>query len=147
MFWILTGMILLADRLLKIYIVGHFSLHESHPIIAGMVSLLYVQNRGAAFSILSGQKWLLLGISILTICGILWYRHRHPLKRSIDMALGCVVGGALGNMIDRIYWGYVVDYISVGWWPVFNLADIAIVCGGAWLFLGIVFESRAEEKP
>ncbi len=147
MFWILSGTILIADRLIKNYIVAHFALHESKPIIDGMVSLLYVQNRGAAFSMLSGQRWLLLAISMLTVCGILWYRRRYHLKPRIDLALGCVLGGALGNMIDRFYLGYVIDYICIGWWPVFNLADVAIVCGGIWLFLGVLLDHKAEDRP
>ncbi len=146
MFWLFAGAVLVADRLLKLYIDRHFALHESHTVIEGVLSLLYVRNEGAAFSLLSGQRWLLLMVAGITVCGILWYRRRTHLKPAVDIALGCVVGGAFGNMIDRVMQGYVIDYISVGWWPVFNLADMAIVSGGIWLFICVVRQDRAKTE-
>ena len=146
MFWFFAGAVLVADRLLKLYIDHHFAVHESRSVIQGVLSILYVRNEGAAFSLLSGQRWLLLIIAAITVCAILWYRHGTHLKTSADIALGCVVGGAFGNMIDRVMQGYVIDYISVGWWPVFNLADMAIVGGGIWLFISIIRQDRARNR-
>ena len=145
MFWIFAGVILAADRVLKNYIDAHFLLHESQPLIDGLISLLYVQNKGAAFSMLSGQRWFLLAVALVTVGGILYYRYRFKPQKQMNMALGCIVGGAVGNMIDRFLYGYVIDYVSIGWWPVFNLADVAIVCGGAWLFLLILLSKEEKE--
>ncbi len=146
MFWFFAGVVLVADRLLKLYIDHHFAVHESRSVIQGVLSILYVRNEGAAFSLLSGQRWLLLVIAAITVCAILWYRRGTHLKPDVDIALGCVVGGAFGNMIDRVMQGYVIDYISVGWWPVFNLADMAIVGGGIWLFISIIRQDRARGR-
>ena len=103
---------------------------QRHELAGRFLALEYVENRGAAFGILPGQTLVLTAVALLVTVGVvgLMYREapRHPLSA---VAAGMVAGGALGNIIDRVRLGYVVDYIAVGLWPRFNLADVAITLG------------------
>ena len=103
-----------------------------HPFL----SFMYVENRGAAFGIFQNQKWLLFSLSFIIIAYLFYfyYKHKNALKFMEKLSLNFIIAGALGNMIDRIGRGYVVDYISVVFpngyhFPVFNLADICVVLG------------------
>lgn len=77
----------------------------------------YSVNTGAAFGILKGQQWLLILISLVVIFLLIYYHKEYPL------ALGFILGGAVGNLIDRVFLGYVIDFIDLGFWPSFNVAD------------------------
>lgn len=130
----------LLDRLTKSWIVESFSLHESRPVWPGVISITYVENTGAAFSLLTQHTQLLSIASVVVILMVLWlaWHSRSPLVR---LALGLVLGGAFGNLSDRVLRGAVVDFIDLHFWPVFNVADMAIVCGVlllayVWLFRG-----------
>ncbi len=144
LFWICAALAFFLDRIVKQYVIGHFVLHEGHDVLEGILSFVYVQNQGAAFSMLSGQRWLLLLIAAAAVGAILWYRRGGRLGRWMDSLLGMVVGGAIGNMVDRFFYGYVVDFISIGWWPVFNVADMMIVGGGIGLLICVVWKDMGQ---
>ena len=112
-----------------------------------LVAFEYVENRGAAFGILPGRTTLLTLVALaMTIAATVLMMHearRHPVGAA---GIGLVVGGALGNVVDRIRLGYVVDYIAVGVWPKFNLADTAITIGIALLLWSGIREEAAERQ-
>lgn len=122
----------LLDRLIKNKIQHGMHLGESVPVIDQVFHITYVQNAGAAFSLFHSQPQLLLSVTVLLFAGFLVY----CLKKSVDhwmepLAMGLILGGALGNIIDRMMIGRVVDYLDVTCinYPVFNLADAGIFCG------------------
>jgi signal peptidase II len=143
-FWLSILAAVLLDRLTKLWVLGHFQALDSYPLIDGLVSITLVRNYGAAFGVLSGQRWLFMGIAGLTLAGMTWFYFRYRPGRLMQLAVGCIGGGAAGNMIDRICYGSVVDFVSVGWWPVFNVADMAIVSGCAGLFLLVWREKEGD---
>lgn len=154
---ILLGVVVL-DQLSKAALQRSLELHEYRPLIDGLVSISHVRNRGAAFGLLSEaglryQGEILSGVSLLALVAIAVYAWRLPAEARLPrLALACVLGGAIGNLVDRVRFGYVVDFIHVYWkqhsWPDFNLADSAISLGVALLLLDMLRSSRrAEPAP
>lgn len=143
-FWITAGAVLILDRISKIWIMNHIQLGDSWVLINGLLNLSYLHNRGAAFGIMQGKAWLFLTLAAIVIAAAVYYNSKYHPKRWIQYALALIVGGSLGNLIDRLMYRSVVDFISVGWFPVFNVADMAIVCGGA-LFMLYILKSDLFE--
>ena len=124
------------DQAIKWLVTTHMALNSAVPVWPGVVELLYVQNRGAAFSILLNQRVLLTVVAFFVIGVIIYADRRYARgKRGLQVALGMLLGGAIGNLIDRIRLGYVVDYvyIKIIHYPVFNLADSSIVLSVVYL--------------
>lgn len=136
--------VLAADLITKIVAVALIEPGDPVEIIGDTVTFKLVRNSGAAFSMATGYTWILTLIALAVVAGIIRYSHRLG---SIwwALGLGLVLGGALGNLIDRIFRapgplrGHVVDFMSVGWWPVFNVADSAVVCGAIGLVVLTLF--------
>ncbi len=104
----------------------------SIPLLGGWVKLTYVQNRGAAFGLFQNQSLFFIAVGVLVVGGILIGQRFVPAhKTSLAICLGMQLGGALGNLIDRLRFGHVFDFVDLTYWPVFNVADSAIVVGVA----------------
>jgi signal peptidase II len=131
LFWIAALIGLVADRLTKLWIVRNFELNQTLPILEGIFHLTFVTNKGAAFSLFSEQggwlRWLSLAVSL----GLLALGLLSRLSRWEQVGYGCILAGALGNGIDRFFFGEVVDFLDfrIIRFPVFNLADISINIG------------------
>jgi signal peptidase II len=130
----IAGTILATDLLTKILAVANIEPGRPVWLIGDLVSLRLVRNPGAAFSMATGMTWLLTLVAVGVVIGVV--RIGRTLRSPWwALGLGLVLGGALGNLVDRFFrapgvmQGHVVDFVSVGWWPVFNVADSAIVCG------------------
>ena len=142
-------LIVVADQVTKFLVDSVMELHDSRSIVDGLVSLTYVQNRGAAFGLLSQadlphQPALFIGVSLLALAAIATYAARLPVtQRLAQTALTLVLAGAVGNLIDRVRLGYVIDFVDVYWrahhWPAFNVADSAISVGVCLLVLDVVW--------
>ncbi len=141
LFWrgvALAAVIIVLDQASKLWIVHGLDLPRLEKIeISGIFDLTYVENRGASFGMLHGLRWLLAIISLGVSLGLAWWLGR--LKRPIAViGVGLIIGGALGNLYDRLAYGYVVDFLDFSglWFPwVFNIADAAINVGIAFLLL------------
>jgi len=142
--------IVAADQLTKYLTVTHIPLYGKAPLLPGVVQLTYVQNTGAAWSILSGQQWLFVLIFLVLTALLLWEYFKKPLPftRLERWLLAAVYGGGLGNMIDRVRLGYVVDMIETTFveFPVFNVADCFITCGCILLIVHLVLFNKAFWK-
>lgn len=127
------------DQLTKWYVWTHFLLGESRPALGTLFSWTYCHNTGGAFSILSGSRWFFLAAGAIISAFLIYSLPRvakgHPAPA---IAHALILGGAIGNMIDRSLYGYVVDFIDFHWWPVFNLADSAITVGITLLAISIL---------
>ena len=121
-----------ADQAVKYYVVTHLALYESAPLLPGLVELYYIRNTGGGFSILSGHTWLLtlLTAAVMVVVAVLLVRRTFPHPLAM-WTLTLILGGGLGNLIDRVRLGYVVDMFNFQFisFPVFNVADILVVCG------------------
>ncbi|SMC07640.1 signal peptidase II [Sulfobacillus thermosulfidooxidans DSM 9293] len=127
---VIGTVILASDLLIQSRVSATMVPGQSIPILPPVLSLTYVLNNGAAFSLLRGGTPLFILVAFALLIGIGIYTWRHPHMPSLMViALGLLAGGSAGNLWDRIIWGRVIDYIHVIDWPVFNLADSAIVVG------------------
>jgi len=132
----LAGVIVVLDHLTKLLVQRTFTLHESLTVTP-FFNLVLVHNRGAAFSFLSDaggwQRELFIAIALAAAAWIAWLLRRHAREKRFSLALSLILGGAIGNVIDRVLHGAVVDFLdfhALGWhWPAFNVADIGISCG------------------
>ena len=144
------------DQLTKYLVVSNMALHESIDIIPGVFRFTYIQNDGAAFGALDNARWVFMVLSTVAIIGILVYMFwKKPQNKLMLSALILIVSGGIGNMIDRIALGYVIDFLDFCafpkvWMWVFNVAD-SFVCIGAgllilWLVLDMIREHKAEKE-
>ena len=137
---LLSGVVVALDQVSKYVAVA--ALADKPPLeVTSFFNLLLVYNRGAAFSFLASaggwQRELFTGIALVASAWIIWLLYRHAQQTLFSLALALVLGGAIGNVIDRLMIGAVVDFLdfhALGWhWPAFNVADSAITCGAALL--------------
>ena len=140
---------LIADQFTKILILGYYQLGDS-TVITSFFNIVRVHNTGAAFSFLADasgwQRWFFTGIGVVAVGVILWMLKAHPGQKLFSFALACILGGAVGNVIDRVRYGYVVDFLDFYWgtwhFPAFNIADSAISVGAACLILDELLRVR-----
>lgn len=127
------------DQATKAWIVaaiGPGSGERELALVGSTLRFVYVENRGAAFGLWQGQGLTLTLLAVAVLIGLVWYVARAEERTGwLTAGLGLIAGGALGNLADRIRLGYVVDFVAVGWWPRFNLADCAITLGVVCLLL------------
>ena len=137
--WLGLALILLiADQFTKILILGDYQLGDS-TVVTSFFNIVRAHNTGAAFSFLADasgwQRWFFTGIGVVAVGVILWMLKAHPGQKLFSFALACILGGAVGNVIDRVRYGYVVDFLDFYWgtwhFPAFNIADSAISVGAA----------------
>ena len=150
MHWLAIALVLvLADQFTKILVLGSFQLGEG-KLVTGFFNLVRVHNAGAAFSFLAGasgwQRWFFTALGLVAAVVIVWMIKSHPGQRLFCLAMAGILGGAVGNVIDRVLYGYVVDFLDFHWagmhFPAFNLADSAITLGAAGLILDELLRVR-----
>lgn len=146
---IIAGAIVIFDQLAKILVINNIGPTDCFHIIPGLFDFVYVKNTGAAFSMLSDSTGILSIVSIVFCVGVLlyWYKKK-PASTLLRLSLCLLFAGAFGNAIDRIFRGFVVDFISTAFmnFPVFNIADIAITFGAALLIIYFIFFDKDEEN-
>lgn len=145
-YWVSLAAVLVLDQWSKWMVASHMDLFDSIPIIPGMLWFTYVHNRGAAFSMLEGGTLFFIISAVLIIVGITVYNVLTRLDPMARIVTGLIVGGAAGNFIDRWRFGYVMDFIDIHIWPVFNVADMALTCGGILFFIYFLQQERANVK-
>ncbi|ALC15274.1 lipoprotein signal peptidase [Desulfuromonas soudanensis] len=151
---LVSAVILVVDQATKLYIDSRFLLHESVQVVENFFHITYVRNKGAAFGILSDSPLRIpffITVALVAALGILWYLSRTRAdQRLLHFALALVFSGAVGNLIDRIRLGEVIDFLDVHWyrhhWPAFNVADSAITVGVALMLLDMWQEERKSKN-
>ena len=138
--------IVAADQITKYLVVANIPLYGDVSFLPGVLGLTYVQNTGAAFSAFQGMQWLFAVIFLLFTAAVLWEYFKKPMgfTRFERWCIAAIYGGGLGNMIDRVRLGYVVDMLETEFmsFPVFNLADCFISCGCVLLMAHLAFFNR-----
>ncbi|MDY0383705.1 signal peptidase II [Trichlorobacter sp.] len=141
---------LVADQASKLYIHGSMSLHQSIPVLDGLFNITYLRNKGAAFSFLANASWRIPFFITVTLVAavviLVVLRKLRVDQRLAQVALAMIFSGAIGNLIDRIRLGEVIDFLDVYWksyhWPAFNVAD-SLICVGVAL---VAFDMLQEER-
>lgn len=143
MTWIIIISAIAADRVSKVICRQYLRPLGSIPVIKGVFHLTYVENTGAAFGMLQGNTWFLILTSVLVsavVAYLIW--KVKPENRYVKTSLALILGGALGNLVDRVLLGYVVDFLDFRIWPVFNIADSCVVVGA--ILLGYFVVVKGE---
>lgn len=143
MAYIIAALItVVIDQLTKIAIMANFKIYESRPILGQIASLTYVTNKGGAFGLLSSYPTFFVVLAILlSLAGIVFLPRIFKMRMLVQVALGLLLGGTLGNLIDRLRFGSVVDFLDFHFWPTFNVADIAI-CTGVGIIIIIIITTK-----
>jgi len=131
--------VFVADQLLKRLVEEAMVLNESRPVIQDILHLTYIENSGGAFGVLAGNQLLLMAGSVVALGVVAWMLLVQPPSKTMAAGGGLVLGGAAGNLLDRLSSGGVTDYLDFRVWPIFNLADVAIVIGVGFLVLNALF--------
>lgn len=135
-----TLAIVSVDQFTKALVRSSLEIGESHPLISGILWLTRVHNTGAAFGMFRGQRWFLIGVAVVVLGAIAWVSVRvRPESPVARLALAMISAGALGNLIDRAVLGGVTDFLDLGWFPVFNVADISLDVGVVLLVWWLLF--------
>lgn len=149
--WSLIVLIIIAlDQISKYWVVNNIGLTDSFVVIPKVIDFVYVKNTGAAFSFLSETTYgiiFLSCISVIFCVGVIWFMiKKKPQHKLLTISLALMLSGAIGNVIDRIFKGYVVDFIETTFikFPVFNIADIAITIGAALVIIYVLFFEKSK---
>jgi signal peptidase II len=159
-YFVIALIVLLLDRASKWVIVNQMALRETRSVIGDFFQITSHRNTGAAFSMFEGGRWFFVSITIVVLTGIVWYLLRmiRSKKTLMCWALALLLGGALGNFIDRVLYGEVVDFLQFNFvfdlfgkhidytFPIFNVADSGIVIGVGLVFLDTLIEWRMEKR-
>ena len=145
----MAALILLADQFTKVLMVSTYQLGEGFAVTS-FFNIVRVHNEGAAFSFLAQaggwQRWFFTGLGVVATAGMVWMLKKHPGQKLFGFAIACILGGAVGNVVDRVLYGYVVDFLDFYYagihFPAFNVADCGISVGAACLILDEVLRVR-----
>jgi signal peptidase II len=152
--WITLALVIVViDQITKYFIVQKFALHETLHITS-FFNLVYVRNAGAAFSMLADaggwQRVFFIAVALIASVWVVWLLRRYPEQKLFCLALAMILGGAVGNLIDRVLFGSVVDFVQVhyaGWYfPAFNVADSAITVGAGLMIWDSIRPQRAQQN-
>ena len=142
--------LILLDQGTKFWALTSLKPIHNMTLVEGFMDLTFVENRGVAFGMFSGQRWFILLLTGIIAAGLIWFYKAMPKKKEyfpLRVSLVMVLSGAVGNIIDRLFRGYVVDFFEFTFfeWPVFNVADIYVVVGVTLLALMILFVVKDED--
>ncbi len=139
------GMVVALDQAAKFWVASSMRIGQSIPVLDGIFHITYIENPGAAFGLFAHQRWMFLAAGgALLLIAAASYRHIRRADVLTRSGVSLLLGGAVGNLIDRVRLGRVIDFFDFRVWPVFNIADIAI-CVGVGLILCAIFRENASE--
>lgn len=147
LYLILSILFVIADQVVKMWIVNNFSLHDGMELIKGLVSILYVRNTGAAWGMFEGKMVFFYLITAVAVGTLLYLMFKEKGKSKLLLtAYSLILAGAVGNFIDRIRLGYVVDMFKFEFidFPIFNVADICLTIGVIFLFYYVIFKEQSK---
>ena len=143
---LLAVLMIVVDQVTKYYVVTHFALGESVPVLDGIFHWTFILNPGAAFGMLEGSRWVFVLIAVIVVAAM-WFLRKEIDALGLWARIGAALfaGGAIGNLIDRARQGLVIDFFDFRIWPVFNVADIAI-CTGVGLIIWSILQTEVLEN-
>lgn len=149
-YWIVSGALIAVDQWVKWWITSNLALGETQSIIPGVLSLNHIRNTGAAWSMLEGKMWFFTVVTVVAVIAIMYLmiKNRQTGSRWFMTGLALILAGAIGNFIDRVRLGYVVDMFQTDFmnFPIFNVADISLVCGVICILIYIILDEKDQVK-
>ena len=147
MFWLVIAAAVVLDVVSKQLIIATMELGQTITVIPNVFDLCYIQNHGAAFSILQGKTVFLITATVLMMAGLCVYamKMKDKISKAERIALAMIVGGGIGNLIDRVFLGYVTDFLDIHIIPIFNVADCFVTVGCFLLVIAVLTEKKEEK--
>lgn len=148
-YYIIAILLIIIDQISKWLIVQNFDLYEGKVLIPGFFSLFYIQNKGAAWGIFEGKMIFFYIITILVVGYLVYTFHKYPIKsKLVGYSFSLILAGAIGNFIDRLLNGFVVDMFRLDFinFPIFNVADVCLTIGVALMIIHVLFFEENEER-
>lgn len=143
---LIIALLVALDQAVKLWALRFLASVGSIPVIRDIFHLTYVENRGAAFGVLQNKRWFFIALTVVIVSGVMYFIYKNKgMNKYLKLSLDLVVAGAIGNLIDRVRLGFVVDFLDFRIWPVFNIADICVVVGGMALAYILLFKSDMLE--
>lgn len=145
---LLSSLIIALDQLFKFCVANNLKPNGNLTVIEGLLNFTYLENRGAAFGVLSDQRWLFILTTLLIIGFFVYIIFAKPINSKLFcFSAAFIIGGGIGNLIDRVFLGYVIDYIQLSFFPpVCNFADYCITAGTILLLIWIIFYYEKDNK-
>ena len=142
----ISSLLVAADQAVKFFVVSSMRLGESIPVMAGIFHVTYIENPGAAFGMFANQRWafIVAGVAVI-LAAVAMYRRLIRESAMVRWGAALLLGGAAGNLIDRVRLGRVIDFLDFRVWPVFNIADIGICVGVACLIYALTRDGEKEK--
>lgn len=152
LYYLLALFIIILDQLTKWLVITYMDLYEQIPIIEGFFWFTSHRNKGAAWGILQNQMTFFYIVTVIVVIGVIYYMEKHAKgDKMLSISLSLILGGALGNFIDRLFRKEVVDFLDfniLGYdYPIFNLADSALVIGVILIFIATILEEKRKDHP
>ncbi|MBR1760985.1 MAG: signal peptidase II [Schwartzia sp.] len=143
---VISSLLVAADQAVKFFVVSSMRLGESIPVMAGIFHVTYIENPGAAFGMFANQRWafIVAGVAVI-LAAVAMYRRLIRESAMVRWGAALLLGGAAGNLIDRVRLGRVIDFLDFRVWPVFNIADIGICVGVACLIYALTRDGEKEK--
>lgn len=139
--------IIIVERIIKFYIVDNLRAGESIPIVGNVLMITRSENLGAGFGMLQGQNWIFIIAAVIVLAMIVYFYNQIVYDRILVFASSFILAGTVGNMMDRIFFGHVIDYIYLSFWPTFNLSDMSLTAGVILLIIYMYYwQKEPEEK-
>ena len=143
---ILALAVIIVDRMVKFYITELLEVGEVVPVIGSFFQITRLNNMGAAFGMLQGWSWFFI-IAAVAVLGIIMISYDRIIQnRLLVFATAFILGGTVGNMLDRVFFGHVIDYINIAFWPSFNLADMSLTVGAVLLVIYFVTNENKKDE-
>lgn len=143
---VLIILLFFIDQWIKHTVVATIALGATHTVLPGVFSLTYIRNDGAAWSMLAGQQWFFLIISVAALAVMIWFLFRYRTNWQYEIGLAFMIAGTLGNFYDRLINGFVVDMFQLDFinFPIFNFADSCLTVGVIWIMVVLFLEDKSE---
>jgi signal peptidase II len=138
--------IIIVERVVKFYITENLRIGESIPVIGRFLMITRTENVGAGFGVLQGQNVLFIAAACVVLVLILYFYNQIIYERLLVFAFAFITGGTVGNMMDRLFFGHVIDYVDLAFWPTFNLSDVALTIGAVLLLIYLYLWQQKPEK-
>lgn len=148
-YYIIAVLLIIIDQISKWLIVQNFALYEEKVLVPGFFSLFYIQNKGAAWGIFEGKMVFFYIITVLVVGYLVYTFHKYPSKsKLVGYSFSLILAGAIGNFIDRLLNGFVVDMFRLDFinFPIFNVADVCLTVGVALMIIHVLFFEENEER-
>ncbi|MFC1741459.1 signal peptidase II [Nanoarchaeota archaeon] len=138
--------IIVVERMVKFYVTQNLRIGESIRVIGNFLRITRAENTGAGFGILQGQSWLFVLAALVVMVLIIYFYNQIIYNMLLVFAFALILGGTVGNLMDRLFFGHVIDYIDLAFWPTFNLSDLALSAGALLLIVYLYMCKNQPEK-